>query len=103
VPDAEVAGGLVEVWVAWRGEEPADALFGAWACERGPDGRGELGGAAEAGDDMAAAVDTAADCDAEAAGVGGQVVSGDAGFGGDVFEAPVADVVLLAGRKLPRP
>jgi hypothetical protein len=47
VPDAELAGCVVEAGLAGEGEKPADALLGAWAGEGVPDVRGKRGGSAE--------------------------------------------------------
>jgi hypothetical protein len=44
-PDTEVAGCVAEAGLAGEGEEPADALLGAWAGEDVPDVSGERAGA----------------------------------------------------------
>ena len=56
-PDAEVAGCVAEAGLAGEGEEPADALLGAWAGEDVPDVSGERAGAAAGGEGVGAAVD----------------------------------------------
>jgi hypothetical protein len=78
---------VAEAGLAGEGEEPADALLGAWAGEGVPDVRGERAGSAEAGKGVGAAGDAVPDADAGLAGCGGEGLDGDAGLGGDVLEA----------------
>jgi hypothetical protein len=61
-----------------------------------PDVRGERAWPAEGGEWVGAAVDAVPDADAGLAGCGGEGPDRDAGLGGDVFEAAVTFVVLLA-------
>ena len=96
VPDAELPGCVVEAGLAGEGEEPADALLGARAGEGVPDVRGERAGSAEGGEGVGAAGDAVPDADAGVAGCGGEGLDGDAGLGGDVLEAALAVLVLLA-------
>src|ERR1019366_9620469 len=72
IPDAELAGGGVEAGLSGEGEEPSDALLGAWVGEDAPDVRGERTGAAEGGEGVGAAVDAVPDADAGLAGCGGK-------------------------------
>jgi hypothetical protein len=81
---------VVEAGLAGEGEEPADALLGAWAGEGVPDGRGERAGVGDAGQGVGAAVDAVPDGDAGVAGCGGEGLDRDAGLGGDVLEAALA-------------
>ena len=96
VPDAELAGCVVEAGLAGEGEEPADALLGARAGEGVPDVGGERGGPAEGGEGVGAGVDAVPDADAGLAGCGGEGLDGDSGLGGDVLEAALAVLVVLA-------
>jgi hypothetical protein len=82
VPDSELAGCVAEAGLAGEGEEPPDALLGAWAGAGVPDVRGERAGAAEG---VGAAGDAVPDADAGLAGSGGEGLGGDAGLGGDVL------------------
>ena len=95
-PDAELAGCVLEAGLPGEGEEPADALLGAWAGEGVPDVLGERAGSAESGEGVGAAVDAVPDADAGVAGCGGEGLDRDAGLGGDVLEAALAVLVLLA-------
>jgi hypothetical protein len=85
-----------EAGLAGKGEEPPDALLGAWAGEGVPDVGGERAGSAEAGEGVGAAGDAVPDADAGVAGCGGEGLYGDADLGGDVFEAALAVLVVLA-------
>jgi hypothetical protein len=76
---------VAEAGLAGEGEEPADALLGAWAGEGVPDVRGERVGSAETGEGVGAAGDAVPDADAGLAGCGGEGLGGDAGLGGDVL------------------
>jgi hypothetical protein len=96
VLDAEVAGGVMEAGVPGKGEEPADALFGAWAGEGVPDRWREGARFAEAGERVGPAVDAAPDGDAGVAGNGGKGTDWDAGLSGDVLEAALPRLVLPA-------
>ena len=57
---------------------------------------GERAGSAEGGEGVGAAGDAVPDADAGVAGCGGEGLDGDAGLGGDVLEAALAVLVLLA-------
>ena len=57
---------------------------------------GERAGSAEGGEGVGAAVDAVPDADAGVAGCGGEGLDGDAGLGGDVLEAALAVLVVLA-------
>lgn len=96
VPDAELAGCVVEAGLAGEGEEPSDALLGAGAGEDVPDVRGERAGAAEGGEGVGAAGDAVPDADAGFAGCGSEGLDRGAGLGGDVLEAALAVLVLPA-------
>jgi hypothetical protein len=95
-PGAELAGCVLEAGLAGEGEEPADALLGAWAGEGVPDVLGERAGSAEVGEWVGAGVDAVPDADAGLAGCGGEGLDGGAGLGGDVLEAALAVLVVLA-------
>jgi hypothetical protein len=71
VPDAELAGCVLEAGLAGDGEEPADALLGAWAGEGVPGIRGKRGGSAEGGERVKTAGDAVPDADAGLTGCGG--------------------------------
>src|ERR1700730_929613 len=90
VPDAELAGCVVEARLAGEGEKPPYALLGAWMREDVPDVRGECAGSAEGGEGMGAAGDAVPDSDACLAGCGGEGLDRGAGLGGDVLEAALA-------------
>jgi hypothetical protein len=96
VPDAELAGCVAEAGLAGEGEEPADALLGARVGEHVPDVRGERAGSAEGGEWVSAAGDAVPDADAALAGRGGEVLDCGGGLSGDVLEAALAVLVLLA-------
>jgi hypothetical protein len=87
---------VLEAGLAGEGEEPADALLGAWAGEDVPDVGGECSWSAEGGEGVGAAGDAVPDADAGLAGCGGEGLDRDASLGGDVLEAALAVLVLLA-------
>jgi hypothetical protein len=95
VPDAKLAGCVVEAGLAGEGEEPSDALLGARAGEDVPDVRGECARSAEGGERVGAAGDAVPDADAGLAGCGGEGLDRGAGLGGDVLKAALAVLVLL--------
>jgi hypothetical protein len=64
VPDADLAGCVVEAGLSGEGEEPSDALLGTRVGEGAPDVRGERAGTAEDGEGVGAAVDAVPDADA---------------------------------------
>ena len=90
VPDAELAGCVLEAGLAGEGEEPSDALLGARVGEGVPGVRGECAWSAEGGEGVGAAVDAVPDADAGLAGCGGEGLDRRAGLGGDVLEAALA-------------
>jgi len=96
VRDAEVPGCVVEAGLSGEREEPADALFGVRAGEGVPDRWRERAGCAGAGQRVGVAVHAVPDGDAGVAGRGGQGSDWDAGFGGDVLEAALPNLILLA-------
>jgi hypothetical protein len=96
VPDAELACCVLEAGLPGDRLEPPDALFSTRAGEDVPDVRGERAWAAEGGERVGAAVDAVPDADAGRAGCGGEGSDGGAGLGGDVLEAALAVLVLLA-------
>ena len=96
VPDAELAGCALEAGLPGDREESSDALLGARVGEGVPDVRGERAGPAEGGEGVGAAGDAVPDADAGVAGCGGEGLDRDAGLGGDVLEAALAVLVLLA-------
>jgi hypothetical protein len=87
---------VAEAGLAGEGEEPPDALLGAWAAEDAPDVGGECFWSAEGGEGVGAAGDAVPDADAGLAGCDGEGLDGGAGLGGDVLEAALAVLVLLA-------
>ena len=80
VPDAELAGRVVEAGLPREREEPVDVLFGVRAGEGVPDGRRERAGSAEG---VGVAVHAVPGGDAGVAGCDGEGLDRDAGFGGD--------------------
>jgi hypothetical protein len=87
VPDAELAGGVVEAGLPGEREEPADALFGVRAVKAFQMAGGNAPGAPMLARGWARAAHAVPDGDAGVAGRGGEGPGGDAGFGGDVLEA----------------
>jgi hypothetical protein len=87
---------VAEAGLAGEGEEPSDALLGARVGEDVPDVGGECAGSAEGGEGVGAGVDAVPDAEAGLAGCGGEDLDGGAGLGGDVLEAALAVLVLLA-------
>jgi hypothetical protein len=87
---------VLEAGLVGEGEEPADALLGAWVGEDVPDVGGERSWSAEGGEGVGAAGDAVPDADAGVAGCGGEGPGGGAGLGGDVLEAALAVLVVLA-------
>jgi hypothetical protein len=87
---------VVEARLAGEGEKPSDALLGARVGEDVPDVRGKRAGSAEGGEGLGAAADAVPDAEAGLAGCGGEGLGGGAGLGGDVLEAALAVLVVLA-------
>jgi hypothetical protein len=96
VPDAELARCALEAGLPGDRQESSDALLRARVGEGVPDVRREHAGPAESSEGVGAAGDAVPDADAGVAGCGGEGFDRDAGLGGDVLEAALAVLVLIA-------